>query len=1286
MLKRSLTKAFTLLESMLAITVISGIASVGYVGFIEIKAATKATKLEQDIAVINKALRVYEAHGGDLNENLSPQEVIDKLKTVASDNTYNEIIGLRESMIDSRLELVMQTRLEASSRKPRALWDTDAKRFIVARSGGLGIESFRINELLGRAPSVMEDRRSTLKLAKKSNWVWDYDDKNDDRDGLIVPISLEQGVPVPLASATHYDGPLNLNAPSFSSSGGNYDLHDFESFRLSLSNPNPEGSSRIFYSKDGKSWNLYSGQNFEINPGDSIAAMAASLEPGSWADSGVSLNAYNADPVQLEIGLSAFQNPINYEQLGGKMVTSSDNAFAGAPVLVSLLNSESIPNRYQNSNHFRIAWSFDGTDPAKKIDNDGQRFSGGFAGTELAYTLDDWGQRDEFEVKVLAKSLNSGILKDSSVSEISIGIDKIDLGAPTGNVNETGDLLGEKKITMAPVLSHGSLPHGWRIYYTSDGTDPGHDGSGEPVRGTLYAGPIDPFKGSGDEIKINARVYGPEGYAHWFNPSVPYSIALSRWHVPKWEGYLGGVFHKSTYATFHNIRQHGTVGGLDLSFDPRLGLNGIGKAIAIQSDGKAIAAGQFTSVNGVQRNRIVRFNLDGSVDQSFDPGDGFDDEVLALLIQPDGKIVVGGKFKKYKNKWRMGIARLNPDGSLDDSFQVGRGVHSDQNGWVHALTIQDQGLLSGDGEVRNNYKIIVAGCFTRYNFVPAYSLARIHSNGKLDMSFDTSKGVQGIVHGVCTDGNGDIVIGGFFDKYDGISRNNIARVRGQSGRNDSTFDPGNGANDPVHTVNVYEGGKIFIGGSFDRFDGNGVASVARLNADGSYDSSFKLPEQSGISSWTVYSSCVTQDNKVFVGGKFHTVDERTSPKGSFVRLNDDGAVDPIYSAEKLPIDASVFAMAENSEGKALIVGDFPETYVKTTENIARINTETGHIDESFKIGVGANDEVKALIKLSDGNLLAGGEFTRMNGVARSGLAKLSVDGRVLEFASQVEGGAIYSLVEQSDGKIIIGGSFKSVGGNPSLRGIARLNPDGSSDASFDPPGSTTRTWVQTHPWKTWVGEWRVTSTGGFDGAVRSVSILEGGQILVTGEFNHYGEGFQPRMVLLNPDAGIDNRFSASRGYISSAGSINHSLVLKDGRILLVGDFAGKLKCLLKDGSVDPSFVPESINGAVSSAVIQKDGRILIGGDFTAVGGKEMRGVAVFNRNGSLYNEFDPGAGADGPVTKVISLRDGGSVVLGSFRNFGSQKRVGIVRLMKDGSIFSGHENNDLEITSINSTR
>ena len=100
-----------------------------------------------------------------------------------------------------------------------------------------------------------------------------------------------------------------------------------------------------------------------------------------------------------------------------------------------------------------------------------------------------------------------------------------------------------------------------------------------------------------------------------------------------------------------------------------------------------------------------------------------------------------------------------------------------------------------------------------------------------------------------------------------------------------------------------------------------------------------------------------------------------------------------------------------------------------------------------------------------------------------------------------------------------------------MKRIARLNPDGSVDASFDPPGKTTRTWVQTHPWKTWVGEWRVASTGGFDGTVRSVSLLEGDEILAVGEFNHYGERSQPRLALLDSDAGINEKFSAFTGYV-----------------------------------------------------------------------------------------------------------------------------------------------------------
>ena len=146
--KRTITRAFTLVESLVGISIISGIASVGYVGFIQIQASSKAVKLDQDIAVVNNALRVYEAHGGSINVNESPHNIIGKLKTIASADSFKEIIGLRESMIDRRLEIVMQNDLDAKSKQPRALWKANKKKFIIARGGPKGIKAFTISDIV----------------------------------------------------------------------------------------------------------------------------------------------------------------------------------------------------------------------------------------------------------------------------------------------------------------------------------------------------------------------------------------------------------------------------------------------------------------------------------------------------------------------------------------------------------------------------------------------------------------------------------------------------------------------------------------------------------------------------------------------------------------------------------------------------------------------------------------------------------------------------------------------------------------------------------------------------------------------------------------------------------------------------------------------------------------------------------------------------------------------------------------------------------------------------------
>ena len=80
--------------------------------------------------------------------------------------------------------------------------------------------------------------------------------------------------------------------------------------------------------------------------------------------------------------------------------------------------------------------------------------------------------------------------------------------------------------------------------------------------------------------------------------------------------------------------------------------------IAVQSDGRIVIGGRFTSYDGVARNRIARLHTDGSLDESFDPGVGLDDFPEAIAVQSDGKILIGGNFTSYDGVARNRVARL----------------------------------------------------------------------------------------------------------------------------------------------------------------------------------------------------------------------------------------------------------------------------------------------------------------------------------------------------------------------------------------------------------------------------------------------------------------------------------------------------------------------------------------------------------------------------------------------------------------------------------------------------
>jgi uncharacterized delta-60 repeat protein len=115
-------------------------------------------------------------------------------------------------------------------------------------------------------------------------------------------------------------------------------------------------------------------------------------------------------------------------------------------------------------------------------------------------------------------------------------------------------------------------------------------------------------------------------------------------------------------------------GSLDTSFNPGTGANNRIVSIIRQPDGKFLIGGQFTTYGGTSRNYIARLESDGSLDTAFDPGTGFSAQTNDIALQADGKVIAAGNFTSFNGTGRNRLARLNGDGSLDTAFNVGAGA------------------------------------------------------------------------------------------------------------------------------------------------------------------------------------------------------------------------------------------------------------------------------------------------------------------------------------------------------------------------------------------------------------------------------------------------------------------------------------------------------------------------------------------------------------------------------------------------------------------------------------
>lgn len=385
-------------------------------------------------------------------------------------------------------------------------------------------------------------------------------------------------------------------------------------------------------------------------------------------------------------------------------------------------------------------------------------------------------------------------------------------------------------------------------------------------------------------------------------------------------------------------------------------------------------------------------------------------------------------------------------------------------GSVNAIAVQPDG------------KILIAGGFFSVNGVTRPRLARLNADGSLDTGFDPKP--NNSVNCIAVQDDGKILVGGVFINFQPngapvtTSRNRLARLN-PDGTLDTAFDPNPSA--AVDCIALQEDGKILVGGLFTSFQPNGALSsttrnrIARLNPDGTLDTGFD-PNASS----PVRSIAVQPNGKIVIGGDFIFLQPNGAPSATVIRriarLNANGTIDP--SIDYL-VSGEVLCVALQADGKILLGGFFtgllangaPSGVVRN--RIARLNAD-GTIDAFFDPNASAYVNTMAI--QADGKILLGGNFLHLqpNGAisptTRNYVARVNADGTLDASFNPNPNATLTGMALQADGKVLIGGGFTSLqpSGAPSSStrlGFARVLNDSVTDV-VDIPGDTEVSWLR----------------------------------------------------------------------------------------------------------------------------------------------------------------------------------------------------------------------------------
>jgi len=742
---------------------------------------------------------------------------------------------------------------------------------------------------------------------------------------------------------------------------------------------------------------------------------------------------------------------------------------------------------------------------------------------------------------------------------------------------------------------------------------------------------------------------------------------------------IGGYFESFGGALQRGIARINPDGSADLTFKPGLAvpLPQVPvrvKSLALQPDGKILLGLSYSSFDPLNVHPLVeRLNPDGSLDSAFNttalttqPFSA--DNVMAIVLQPDGKIIVGGNFRylNSNNAQRFGFARLNSDGSLDSSFDFNQGLGTQGFGAL-ALALQPDGK-------------ILFGFGTSSSF-PRRGIARLNANGSLDLSFNAIFLGVATANRLLLQPDGKVIAAGGFD-FTGFNTTNEI--------------------------------------------------LARFNSDGTRDNTFTdiFPSSVALNPNTIYDFALQPDGKIVIGGGFHLISPAV--RNHIVRLNQDGTLDTsLDSGANAQLSESVYTVALQTNaaqsGKIVITGNFraangqSQSFAgQSAEDILQLNND-GSRDPLFTSnGPGFTLTVNSLIQQPDGKLLVGFpvvekstglDIAKLNAIQRQAIGRLNPDGTTdTSFTSPFQRGGsssnvVTAMALQPDGKIVVSGFFKTGAPNNYIN-LTRLNADGSIDAGFVPYAFAGLGPVVVRADGKIIATnnsalVRLNASGSLDSIFGSVNGSDGftatqvsalvlqpdGKLLVAGSFTqacHTSCVARNDIARFNSDGSVDMTFDPGVGAQGSRDVLNTLTLQVDGKIVVGGSFLtfnGTARpCLARlnqDGTLDTSFNPNTIllnnRPVVGALAVQLDGKIIVGSAYEDLGLRGPHRIFRLLADGSLDPSFKLGSGIENGegrgliVFTAITLQaDGGIVFAGNFNVVNGVPRLSLARLLPGG--------------------